>query len=326
MKAIVYKQYGGPEVLKLTEVEKPSPKDDEVLIKVMAASANPADWHLIRGKPLFARLSFGLFKPKNNIPGIDIAGIVEAIGKNISAFQPGDEVFGGSGFHGGGFAEYICATENNLVLKPDNITFEEAASIYVAAITALQGLNLKGEIQAGQKVLINGASGGVGTFAVQIAKYYGASVTGVCSAKNIEMVRSIGADNVIDYTKEDFTNKGQHYDLIFCTVGNRSVSEYKRALNENGNCIIAGFTKMGRMLQHAIWGPLSSKKNGKSVGLMPTAHMDLKDMNFLKELLKSGKLKPVIDREYPLAETAEAIRYLETGRARGKVIIKVLAN
>jgi len=322
MKAIVYTKYGPPEVLKLKEVEKPSPKDNEVLVKIHAASANPADWHMIRGKPVFSRLSFGLFKPKNTIPGIDIAGQVEAVGKNATEFKPGDEVFGDCGW-GGGFAGYVCVTENNLVMKPTNITFEETAAVNVAAITALQGLRHKGTIQPGQKVLINGASGGVGTFAVQIAKSLGAEVTGVCSTRNVEIVHSIGADHVIDYTKEDFTRNEQKYDFVLDTVGNRSVADYKRALNKKGNCVIVGFTTVGRLFQHMLLGPLRSSAGGKRVGLMGTAQVNKKDLTILKELLESGKIKPVIDRKYPLSEAAEAIRYLEEGHARGKVIITV---
>ncbi len=322
MKAIVYTKYGSPNVLELKEVEKPVPKDNELLVKVYAASANPADWHLIRGKPLFARMSFGLFKPKTTIPGIDIAGKVVAVGNRVSEFQPGDEVFGDCGW-GGGFAEYVCASENNLVLKPTNISFEEAATVNVAAITALQGLHHKTTIQPKQKVLVNGASGGVGTFAVQIAKYFGAEVTGVCSTRNMEMVRSSGADRVIDYTREDFTRIEQKFDFILDAVGNRSVLDYKRALCENGICVIVGFTNVGRLFKHMLLGPLFSRKGGKCVSVMGTAVANKKDLTILKELLESGNIKPVIDKRYPLSETAEAIRYLETGHARGKVVITI---
>ena len=322
MKAIVYTKYGPPEVLQLKEVEKPVPGENEILVKIYAASANPADWHMIGGKPVFARISFGLFKPKVTTPGIDIAGEVDAIGKNVTGFRPGDNVFGDCGW-GGGFAEYVCVTENNLVLKPSNITFEEAAAVNVAAITALQGLNYKGTIQQGQKVLINGASGGVGTFAVQIAKSFGAEVTGVCSTRNVNMVRSIGADKVIDYTQEDFTRNESTYDFILDTVGNRSVSDYKRALSRNGKCVIVGFTTIGRLIQHSLLGSLRTKNKGKSVGLMGTAQPNKKDLTFLKELLESGKMKSVIDRVYPLSDASEAIRYLEKGHARGKVIITI---
>ena len=322
MKAIVYTKYGSPDVLELRDMEKPLPTDEQVLVNVYAAAANPADWHMIRGKPLFARLSFGLFKPKNTIPGLDIAGRVEAVGKNVADFKPGDSVFGDSG-GGGGFAEYVCVAEKNLVLKPENLTFEQAAAVNVAAITALQGLRFKGPIKPNQNVLINGASGGVGTFAVQIATSFGAKVTGVCSTRNVEMVRSIGADDVIDYTKKDFTTGERKYDFILDAVGNRSVGDYRRALTKDGHCVIAGFTTLGRLFQHMMWGALSSSKTGKSVGLMGTAQPNKKDFTVLKELLESNKIQPVIDRTYPLNETAEAIRYLETGHARGKVVIIV---
>jgi NADPH:quinone reductase-like Zn-dependent oxidoreductase len=322
MKAVVYTQYGSPDVLKLQEVEKPAPKDNEVLVKIHTASANPADWHLMRGEPFIARLSAGLFKPKNTILGIDIAGRVEAVGKNVSEFQPGDEVFGDCGW-GGGFAEHVSVSETNLVPKPANISFEAAAAVPVAALTALQGMRDKGHIQPGQKVLINGASGGVGTFAVQIAKSIGTEVTGVCSTRNLDMVRSIGADYVIDYTREDFTRNGQRYDLIFDAVGNRSVSDYRRALNPHGICAVAGFTTLSRLFQHILLGSLVSMTGSQKIGLMETAHANKKDLTVLKELLETGKVVPVIDRCYPLREIAEAIRYLETGHARGKVIITV---
>ena len=309
MKAIVYTKYGPPEVLQLKEVKKPTIKDDEVLVKIQAAAANPADWHMLRGEPFLARLNAGLFKPKNTILGIDIAGQIEAVGKNVTEFQPGDEVFGDCGW-GGGFAEYVGVTEKNLVLKPTNISFEEAAAVPVAAITALQGLRDNGKIQSGQKVLINGASGGVGTFAVQIAKSFGAEVAGVCSTRNLDMVRSIGADHVIDYTQEDFTKHGQHYDLIYDAVGNRSVSDYKRALKPRGICVITGFTTMSRLFQHMLLGQLMSMSGSKKIGMQPVAKPNQKDLVFVKELLEAGKVVPVIDRCYPLSEVPEAIRYL----------------
>ena len=325
MKAVVYTKYGPPEVLQLKEVEKPVPKNNEVLIKVFAASANPADWHMIRGEPKFARLAFGLFKPKNIIPGIDIAGKVEAVGKNVKEFQPGDDVFGDCGW-GGAFAEYVCVTEKRLVAKPANISFEEAASVFVAAITALQGLRDKGKIQSGQKVLINGASGGVGTFAVQLAKYFGAEVTGVCSTRNLELVRSIGADKVIDYTKEDFTNSTQKYDLIIDNTANRSVSDLKLALSPNGICVIVGFSSLSRMFQQMLLGPLISITGNKKIDGLGTAKPNKKDLVLLKELLEASKIKPVIDRRYPLSEVPAAIRYLEEGHARGKVVITIVHN
>jgi NADPH:quinone reductase-like Zn-dependent oxidoreductase len=326
MKAIVYTEYGSPDVLKLLEVEKPVPADNEVLVKVVAASANPLDWHIMRAKPFIARLDSGLLKPKNTRLGADIAGHVEAVGANVEEFKVGDEVFGAGNMGGGGlgcFAEYKCVSKNGLVLKPANISFIEAAAVPVAAFTAVQGLRDTGKIQAGQKVLVNGASGGVGTFAVQIAKSFGAEVTGVCSSRNLELVRSIGADHVIDYTKTDFTRTAQQYDLIYDAVGNRSVSDLQRALSPNGKAVIAGFTSLSRLFEHIILGAWVSRRGTKQIGLMPTARSDKKDLLFMNSLFEAGKVKSVIDRSYPLAETAEAIRYLETGRARGKVVITI---
>ena len=318
MKAIVYTKYGSPDVLQFKDVEKPTPKAHEVLVKIHASSANPADWHLMRAEPFLARLANGLLKPKNTRLGADVAGRVEAIGSNGTQFQPGDEVFGEMTLDVlGGFAEYVAAPEALLALKPANLTFEQAAAVPLAAFTALQGLRDKGQIKPGQKVLINGASGGVGTFAVQIAKALGAAeVTGVCSTRNFDLVRSIGADQVIDYTQTDFTKTGQRYDLIFDTVGNRSVADLKRALTPNGICSVAGFTTLARLFQVMLLG-------GKQVGLMETAKTNKTDLLILKELLEAGKVVPVIDRRYPLAQTADAIRYLETGRARGKVVITI---
>src|SRR5437868_5948728 len=265
MRAIVYHTYGSPDVLKLEEVQKPVPQDDEVLVQVHAASVNAGDWHLLRAKPFMMRLmGYGLLKPKHTILGSDIAGRVEAVGRNITQFQSGDEVFGNTAKYGfGGFAEYVSLPEEALVLKPTTLSFEEAAAVPQAALTALQGLRDKGHIQPGQKVLINGASGGVGTFAVQLAKAFGAEVTAVCSTRNVDRVRSIGADHVIDYTHEDFTRNGRHYDLIFDAVGNRSVSDYKRALNPGGTCVIAGFTRLPRLFEHMLLGPLRSKIGNK---------------------------------------------------------------
>ena len=320
MKAIVCTQYGSPDILRLKEVEKPAPKDDEVLVTIHAASANPLDWHLMRGSPFLARLGGGLRKPKDPRLGVDIAGRVEAVGNNVTRFLPGNEVFGTVK---GGFAEYACAREDRLALKPTNISFEEAAAAPVVAFTALQGLRDKGKIQHGQKVLVNGASGGVGTFAVQIAKSFGTEVTGVCSTRNLDMVRSIGADHVIDYTREDFTKNGQRYDQIYDAVGNRSVSDYKRALRPQGICVIAGFSTLSRLFEHVVLGSLLSTTGNKRIGLMGLAKPNQKDLVFVKELLESGKVVPVIDRRYPLSETAEAIRYLEGRHARGKVIITV---
>jgi NADPH:quinone reductase-like Zn-dependent oxidoreductase len=324
MKAIVYTKYGPPDVLEIKEVEKPAPNDDEVLIKVHAASVNPAELHLLRADPFFARFYTGLLKPKNTILGADISGRVEAVGRNIKQFHMGDEVFGDLSNCGwGGFAEYVCARENALALKPVNITFDEAAAVPLTAITALQGLRNKGQIKTGQKVLINGASGGVGTFAVQIAKSFGTEVTGVCSTRNLDMVRSIGADHVIDYTQEDFTRNGLHYDLIFDAVGNRSVSDFKRALSPKGICAVAGFTNLSHLLRVVVLGSWVSMTGSKKIGLMETAKPNYKDLVFIKELIEAGKVKPVIDRRYPLSEVAEAFRYLEKRHARGKVVITV---
>jgi NADPH:quinone reductase-like Zn-dependent oxidoreductase len=320
MKAIVYTEYGPPEVLQFKEVERPAPGDNEVLIKIYASSTNPADWHLMRAEPFLARLENGLRKPKNTKLGADVAGRVEAIGRNVTQFQVGNDVFGCMPLNElGGFAEYVCAKEDVLALKPARLTFEQAAAVPLAAFTALQGLRDKGKIQSGQKVLINGASGGVGTFAMQIAKSFGTEVTGVCSTRNLDMVRSIGADHVIDYTKEDFTRNGKRYDLIFDAVGNRSVSDYQRALSPNGICAVAGFTNLSRLFQVMFLG-------GKKVGLMETAKGNKKDLLIIKELLEAGKVAPVIDRCYPLSDVPEAIRYLEAGHAQGKVVITVAHN
>jgi len=321
MKAIVYHKYGSPDVLELEEIQKPTPRDDEVLIKVHAASANAADWHILRGKPFLVRLmGIGLLKPKNKILGADIAGRIEAVGRNVKQFQPGDEVFGDISDCGwGGFAEYVCVSEDALVLKPASMTFEEATAVPLAAVTALQGLRDKGQIQPGQKVLINGASGGVGTFAVQIAKSFGAEVTGVCSTSKLDMVRSIGADQVIDYTQEDFTKNGQRYDLILAANGYHSIWDYKRALRPKGIYVAAGGS-MAQIFQAMLLGPWISMTGSKKMGNFITKP-NKKDLVFIKELLEAGKVVPVIDRRYPLSEVAEALRYLEEGHARGKVVI-----
>lgn len=323
MKAIVCTQYGPPELLQFKERATPVPKDNEVLIKLCAASVNPLDWRLMRGKPWFVRLFFGLLKPKSEIPGSDISGRVEAVGKDVTQFQPGDEIFGAKGFAGGGFAEYVCAVENELALKPANISFEEAAAVPVAAITALLGLRDKGQIQSGQKVVIDGASGGVGTFAIQIAKSFGAEVTAVCSTRNLEIARSIGADHVIDYTRENFTRNGQHYDLIMAANARHSVFAYRCALGPDGICVKAGGkpTLQG-ILQDLLVAPLLSIFDGKKTCSFITK-LDKKDLVFLAGLLETGKVKSVIDRRYPLSDAAEAIRYLEEGHAQGKVIITI---
>ena len=316
MKAIVCQKYGPPDVLQLKEVEKPVPKDNEVLIKVHAASVNDWDWGLLRGKPFMNRLIFGLLNPKDKILGGDIAGRVEAVGRNVKQFQPGDEVFGDLSSCGfGAFAEYVCARENALVLKSASMTFEEAAAYPQAGVLALQGLRDK--IQKGQKVLINGAGGGAGTFAVQLAKSFGAEVTGVDSTRKLDIMRSIGADHVIDYTKENFTKNGQCYDLILDFAAYHSIFDYKRALNPKGIYAMVGGS-MARMFQVVFLGPLISM-TGKKMGVL--LHKANKDLVFMKELFEAGKVVPVIDRRYPLGEVAEALRYFGEGQARGKVVI-----
>ena len=323
MKAIVYQKYGSPDVLELKELEKPAPGENDVLIKIHAASVNPFDWHYLRGAPFLIRLLTGLFKPKRKILGADIAGRIETVGKNVKQFKPGDEVFADLYTAGlGALAEYVCVPENAvIVLKPAGTTFEEAAAVPLAAVSALQGLRDSGQIQSGQKVLINGASGGVGTFAVQIAKSFGTEVTGVCSTRNLDMVRSIGADEVIDYTQEDFTKNGQRYDLIIDNAANRSVSEYMRALSPKGICVIIGYS-LTLMFQLMF----KRSSGNKKIGHMGEAKANKKDLAFVKELIEDGKVKSVIDRRYPLSETAEALRYLEQGHARGKVVINVEYN
>ena len=320
MKAIVYHHYGSPDVLRRVEMEKPEAGDNEVLIRVRAASVNPLDWHFMRGTPYLVRLMAGLRKPKVTRLGVDVAGKVEAVGRNVTQFKPGDEVFGSCR---GAFAEYVCASESALVMKPDNVTPEQAASAPVAAFTALQGLRDKGHIQPGQKVLINGAAGGVGTFAVQIAKSFGADVTGVCSTRNVDMVRSIGADRVIDYTQEDFTRSGRRYDLIFDLVGNHSLSAWRHILNPNGAYVAAGAPgsrwMIGALARSIGAIVLSRFVSQNLVGVL--AQSSKEDLTIMHELMKAGKVTPVIDRFYRLSEVPEAVRYLEEGHARGKVVI-----
>jgi NADPH:quinone reductase-like Zn-dependent oxidoreductase len=321
MKAIVQDTYGSPDVLELREIDKPVVEDDEVLVRVRAASANPADWHFMRGVPYIMRPQSGLGKPKNTVLGRDISGQVEGVGKNVTRFRPGDEVFGD--VETGGFAEYACVSEALLGPKPANLTFEQAAAVPLAALTALQGLRDAGQVQPEQKVLIIGASGGVGTFAVQIAKYFGTDVTGVCSTRNVEMVRSLGADHVIDYTQDDFTQSGQKYDLVFQLAGTRSPSDCRRALTSTGTLVLSSGESSGRwigpvdrMIKAAVLSPFVSQKLGSFL-----AKPNVDDLQLLKELIEAGKVKPVIDRTYPLSEAPEAIRYLEEGHARGKVVI-----
>jgi NADPH:quinone reductase-like Zn-dependent oxidoreductase len=324
MNAIVYTKYGPPDVLHLVEVKKPALNEEKVLVKVYAASINAGDWHMLTANPFPLRLTgVGLFKPKNTILGADIAGCVEAVGRNVKQFRPGDAVFGDVfGLGSGSFSEYVSVPESALALKPSNVSFEEAAAVPVAAVTALQGLRDQGHIQPGQKVLINGASGGVGTFAVQIAKAFGAEVTAVCSTRNLEMARSIGADHVIDYTKEDFTQNGQKYDLILAANGYHPLSAYKRALTPQGIYVFAGGLP-AQTFQSLFLGPLISKRDGrKMTSVMKRANQ--KDLLLIRDLLEDGKIKPVIDECYPLCKTVEAFRYFEKGHTRGKVVITVV--
>jgi NADPH:quinone reductase-like Zn-dependent oxidoreductase len=320
MKAIVYTKYGPPEVLELKEVAKPTPKDDEVLIEVQAVSVNRSDWEGLRGKPLYARIG-GLLKPRHQILGSDIAGRVEMAGRNIRRFQPGDEVFGDVLPRLGGFAEYVCTRESALAPKPASMTFEEVATIPQAAVIALQGIRDKGQVQPGQKVLINGAGGGAGTFAVQLAKIYGAEVTGVDNTGKLDFMRSLGADHVIDCTREDFTKNGKQYDLILDIVAHRSVFAYKRALKSNGRYFLAGGS-VATILQILLLGPWIRATTGKKVRVL-AVQPSLKDMVCVTELCEAGKVVPVIDRRYPLSEVPEALRYLAEGRTKGKVVITV---
>ncbi len=320
MKAIVYRCYGSPDVLEYEDVEKPTPADNEVLVKVHAASVNPLDWHYMRGSPYIMRLGTGLGTPKNSRLGVDFAGTVEAVGKDVKRFKAGDEVFGG---RNGAFAEYVTVPDDRaLVLKPSNVTFEPAGSVPIAGIPALQALRDEGKIKPGQKVLINGASGGVGTFAVQIAKSFGAEVTGVCSTRNVEMVRSIGADHVFDYTREDYTESGQRYDLIIDMVGNHSLLANRRVLNPEGIFVIIGGPKGNWLapLMSPIKALMLSPFVGQEFGMF-LAHLDRDDLAILGDLMQTGKVTPVIDRRYGLSEVPAAIRYSEEGHARGKIII-----
>ena len=322
MKAIVYCDYGSAN-LKLEDIEKPVPNDDQLLVRVRAASVNPYDWHFIEGTPYIMRIGVGLRKPKDTRLGVDFAGTVEAVGKNVAQFKPGDDVFGG---RGGAFAEYVCPrADRAIAIKPANITFEQAASVNIAGITALQALRDKGKVQPGQKVLINGASGGVGTFAVQIAKSFGADVTGVCSTRNLDMVRSLGADHVVDYTKEDFAKSGQRYDVILDNVPNHSLSECRGVLTPKGKYVMIGgggpndgrwVGPFGRVIATMLVSPFVSQEMG-----MMMADVSQKDLTILSDLMQAGKVTPVIDRRYKLSEVPEAIRYLEEGHARGKVVI-----
>lgn len=321
MKAIVYRKYGSPDVLQLQEVDKPSPREGDVLVRVHAAAVNPLDWHLLRGQPYLVRPTSGWLRPKRHIPGVDVAGVIEAVGAEVTDLKPGDEVFGEKTR---ACAEYVCGPARLFVRKPANATLEQAAAIPVGAVTALQALREHGHIQAGQKVLINGASGGVGTFAVQLAKHFGAEVTGVCSTTNVDLVRSIGADHVIDYTREDFTKGGLTYDLIMDNVGTQSLRALKRVLSPTGTAVLVGMAKGNWIapIVRMLGARRLSRRDGQTFGFM-LADVTRENLLFLKELVEAGTITPVIDRRYPLSEVPDAIRYLETMRARGKVIITV---
>ncbi len=319
MKAILYRSYGGPDVLNCEVIEKPVPKDNEVLIKVRAASLNPLDWRLMRGRPFLLRIGMGLRKPKDTRFGRDLAGEVLEVGRDVTSFKPGDEVFGAST---GALAEYVCASESNLAIKPSAVPFDIAASIPIAALTALQSLRDKGQVQPGQRVLINGAAGGVGTFAVQLAKSFGAHVTAVCSSKNAEMVRGIGADRVVDYTVEDFTRGADRYDLILDNIGNHSLSACRRVLNPKGTLVMIGAKYIPILLLRALQARILSSFVGQQLGFM-AAKMTHDDLAVLSELVQAGKVKPVIERRYPLSDVRQAVQYLEEGHARGKIIVTV---
>ena len=316
MKAFVYEKYGPPERLRLAEVDTPSPNADEVLVKVVAASVNAADWHMLRGRPLFSRATLGLLRPKHQVLGVDVAGRVEAVGGGVTGLQPGDEVYANLLDHGyGGFADFVAVPVGVLSLKPATLSFEEAAAVPMSAVTALQGLRHHGELRPGQTVLINGGTGGVGSFAVQLAKAFGAEVTAVTSTGNLELVRSLGADHVVDYTSTDFTAGGRRYDRILDTVGNRSVRDLRRALAEGGKAAVTGFTSVRGLLGVSLRG-------GKDVAQVQ-AHVTAKDLDQLAALVEAGKLRPRIDRRYRFADLPAAIAYLEQGRAKSKVVVEV---
>jgi NADPH:quinone reductase-like Zn-dependent oxidoreductase len=323
LKAITYHEYGSPDALEFEDVDAPVVKDDEVLVRVRAASVNPRDWHFMRGVPYFMRAQAGLRRPKSSLLGSDVAGQVEAVGTAVTRFHPGDEVF--AHVQEGGFAEYAAVPEEALGLKPANLTFEQAAAVPLAGLTALEGLRDQGRVRPGQKVLIIGAAGGVGTFAVQLAKHFGADVTGVCSTRNLDLVRSIGADHVIDYTREDLTQGGQRYDLIFQLAGTRSPSDLRRALTPKGTLLLSSGESdgrwvgpMDRILKALVLAPFVSQRLSSFLAKSTT-----EDLQVLKELIEAGKVSPVIDRTYPQSEVPEAIRYLEEGHARGKVVVTV---
>ena len=333
MKAIVYEKYGSPDVLQLQEIDKPAVNDDDVLIRVRAVGINPYDWHFMTGRPYIGRMQFGLLKPKVSGLGADLAGQVEAVGKKVTRFRRGDEVFGEVNgevpgqpmLELGSFAEYVCVSEDSVVLKPANLTFEQAAAVPMAGLTALQCLRDQGRVESGQKVLINGASGGVGTFAVQIGKSFGAEVTGVCSARNVEIVRSIGANHVVDYMNEDFTESGRQYDVIVDCVGSHPLSDTRRALTANGRLVLVGGPDNGRWLGplFGVLGVVVLSRFTRQKLLPFLARINRDDLLVMQQWLADGTVRPVIDRSYPLSEVPEAIRYLEEGHARGKVVIDV---
>jgi NADPH:quinone reductase-like Zn-dependent oxidoreductase len=315
MKAFIYERYGPPETLRMAEVDKPSPEAGEVLVKVLAVSVNAADWHVLRGKPLFSRATLGLLRPKQKILGVDVAGRVEAVGGGVTGFKAGDEVYANLLDHGyGGFADYVSVPVDVMSLKPASLSFEEAAAVPMAAVTAFQGLRRHGELQPSQKVMINGATGGVGSFAVQLAAASGAEVTAVTSTPNLELVRSLGADHVLDYTTTDALGNGRRYDRILDTVGNRSVSDLRRGLASGGKAAVTGFTSVAKLVGVSLRG-------GKDVAMVQ-AHVTAKDLEVLSELIAAGKVGPQIDRRYRFAELPAAIAYLEQGRARGKVVVE----
>ena len=319
MEAIVYRTYGSPADLRLADVPTPTPGDGQVLVRVRAAALNPLDWHLLRGKPYIVRPTSGWLKPKRNIPGVDVAGVVEAVGEGVTDLQPGDEVFGEKTR---ACADYVCGSATLFVRRPANLTLTEAAAVPVGAVTALQALREKGDLQAGQRVLINGASGGVGTFAVQLAKLMGGHVTGVCSSANLELVRSLGADAVVDYTREDFTRPAGRYDLVIDNVGNRSLLSLRRALSPGGTAVLVGASKgdwVGPIARMA--GARGMARIGEKRLLGMLTNIERSHLEYVKDLIEAGSLRPIIDRTYPLSETGAALRYLETMRARGKVIV-----
>ena len=316
MKAFMWERYGPPDTLRLAEIEKPTPDADEVLVKVLGVSVNPADWHSMRGKPVFSRLTLGVLRPKHKILGVDVAGRVESVGGGVTRFEPGNEVYANLLDHGyGGFAEYVSVPVDAMSLKPANLSFEEAAAVPMAAVTALQGLRHHEPVRLQEKVLVNGASGGVGHFAVQIAKSYGAEVTGVTSARNLDLVGSLGADHVVDYTTTDFARTGQRYDLILDTIGNRSVPDLRRVLADGGKAAVTGFTSLGKLMGVSLRG-------GKDIAQVE-AHVTTEDLELLSELIEAGTVRPQIDRRYPFAEIPTAIAYLEQGHAKGKVVVGV---